>query len=98
MGSCRLWYRVTVVSEEGSEVDWNVGGAGRPTMQAVDTVARLALLARRGGASIRLSEVAPEMRELLDLAGLTLEVPWQAEGGKDPLGVQEGVESGDPPP
>jgi len=36
----------------------------------VDALARLALLARRQGAVIQLRGVSPELRELIDLAGL----------------------------
>jgi hypothetical protein len=36
----------------------------------VDALARLTLLARRSGAVIQLRRVSPELRELIDLAGL----------------------------
>jgi hypothetical protein len=69
--------------------DWVFAGAGAPTLGAVDDVARLALLATRLGCRIALAEVSPAMRELLDLAGLRVEVQGQAELGEEPLGVQE---------
>jgi hypothetical protein len=45
-------------------------GFGPPGLAAVDRVARLALMARRRRARIVISDVSPEMRELLDLVGL----------------------------
>ena len=36
----------------------------------VDALARLALLARRSGAAIQLRRVSPELRDLIELAGL----------------------------
>jgi hypothetical protein len=43
----------------------------------VDALARLALLARRSGAVIQLRRVSPELRDLIELAGLArvLSVP-----------------------
>lgn len=44
--------------------------------------------------------ITPEMTELLDLAGLGVEVQRQAERGKEPLGIEgmeEEGELGDPP-
>jgi hypothetical protein len=38
----------------------------------VDALSRLALLARRNGAVIQLRGVSPELRDLIDLAGLSL--------------------------
>jgi hypothetical protein len=65
----------------------------------VDALARLQLMARRRGCSIRL-HTGDELRELLFLAGLAevlgLEPCRQAEQGVE-LGVQEVVQPGDPP-
>ena len=112
MDSYRLWCRVTIVHREdggagnaGGNLTLDLGGPGLASIQAVDTLARLALLARRAGATIHLSQVGPEMRELLELSGLGLdpdlglpvEVCRQAESGEDQLAVEEAVESGDPP-
>ena len=38
----------------------------------VDALSRLALLARRNGAVIQLRGVSPELRDLIDLAGVSL--------------------------
>ena len=74
---------------------WPLEGEGRPDLAAVDTVARLALAARRRGWSIRLQDVCAELEELLDLVGLRLEVVRQAEGGEE-VGVEEVVMADDP--
>jgi hypothetical protein len=49
-------------------------GRGAPDLGALEDVARLALLAERLGGRIALAEVSPTMRELLELAGLSVEV------------------------
>ena len=76
----RLWFRVTVTDPEGAEVGWDVGGEHRPDLRTLESMARLALLLRRDGASLRLSEVSPDMHDLLDLAGLTAELRSQPDG------------------
>jgi hypothetical protein len=66
----------------------------------VNLVARLALGARRAGRRLVLVEVSAELAELLDLAGLPVEVQRQAERGEEALrveGVEEEVEPGDLP-
>ncbi|NEC19193.1 STAS domain-containing protein, partial [Streptomyces parvus] len=42
----------------------------RPDLTAVEAVARLGLVARRAGHTLRLRRVPPELRALLDLVGL----------------------------
>jgi hypothetical protein len=76
-------------------------------LSVVDGLARLQLAARRLGGSIMLRGVGAELAELLDLAGLADilpavlddggEIGRKAEGGKQ-LGVEEGVQPGDPVP
>jgi hypothetical protein len=44
-----------------------------------------------------ITEVRPELLELLDFVGLRVEVAGQAEGGEYQFGVEEGVETTDPP-
>jgi hypothetical protein len=61
----------------------------------VDTLARLRLAGRRLGFDLRLYP-SPELRELIDLAGLG-EVLGQAEEGEEPLRVEEERELDDPP-
>ncbi|MGP3633302.1 STAS domain-containing protein [Streptomyces sp. 24-1644] len=52
-------------------VDCDVGGVIRPDLVLVEAVARLGLIARRaGGRELRLRNVPPELRSLLDLVGL----------------------------
>jgi hypothetical protein len=69
---------------------------GCPDLGVVDGLARLQLVARRLGCSIRLRG-SVELAELLDLVGLDLglEVVGEAEGGEE-VGVEEAVEPGDP--
>ncbi|MFE3665844.1 STAS domain-containing protein [Streptomyces sp. NPDC059164] len=54
----------------GAAVDCDVGGVVRPDLTAVEAVARLGLVARRAGVTLRLLRVPPELRALLDLVGL----------------------------
>ncbi|MFI1185501.1 STAS domain-containing protein [Streptomyces californicus] len=54
----------------GAVADCDVGGVVRPDLALVDAVARLALVARRSGYTLRLRRVPPELRALLDLVGL----------------------------
>ena len=63
-------------------VDCDVGGVVRPDLALVEAVARLGLIARRaGGRELRLRNVPPELRSLLDLVGLAGAVGL---GGRDP--------------
>lgn len=84
------WCRVTVVGPDGTALACCLlEGAGAPDLGTVDEVARLALLATRLGGCVTLSDVAPAMQELLELAALPVEVKRQAELRKEPLGIQE---------
>ncbi|MFH9688469.1 STAS domain-containing protein [Streptomyces sp. NPDC017413] len=56
--------------DPGAAVDCDVGGVIRPDLTLVEAVARLALVARRSGRTLRLRRVPPELRSLLDLVGL----------------------------
>ncbi len=90
MPSVQLWCRVTLVAPDGTELGaCELEGAGSPDLSAVDVVARLALLAKRLGGTVTLRAVSPGMRELLDLAGLGVEMAGQAEGGEEVLVVEE---------
>jgi anti-anti-sigma regulatory factor len=62
----------------------------------VDVLARLQLAARRAGGRIRVRGPSPELRALLGLLGLPLEVEREPEQREPPLGVEEAVEPGDP--
>ncbi|MEI7033152.1 STAS domain-containing protein [Streptomyces pratensis] len=54
----------------GASVDCDVGGVIRPDLVLVEAVARLGLVARRSGRTLRLRRVPPELRALLALVGL----------------------------
>jgi hypothetical protein len=101
MAALERWCRVTVVGGGGAVLAAGViEGTGAPDLGAVDEVARLALLAARSGATMTIADVSPAMAELLELAGLRVQVEGQAEGREEPLGVeevQEEVHPGDLP-
>ncbi|AXE22653.1 hypothetical protein C0216_03625 [Streptomyces globosus] len=75
----------------------DLGGIGPPGLGAVDTLARLRLTARRLGCSLTVTGAGPELRALLAFAGLG-ELLREPEQGEPPVGVEEGVEPGDPAP
>jgi hypothetical protein len=88
-----LWCRVLIVGADHTTLAHHqLGGPGLPDLGAVDDVARLALLARRLGGRIILSDVNPALHSLLELAGLRVEVEREAEGREEPLGAEEGQE------
>ncbi|QNE75409.1 STAS domain-containing protein [Streptomyces finlayi] len=63
-------------------VDCDVGGVVRPDLALVEALARLGLIVRRaGGRELRLRNVPPELRTLLDLTGLG-EVLGPADPGR----------------
>jgi hypothetical protein len=96
MADVLAWGWVVLVTSGDDEVaSWAVAGAGLPDLVAVEALARWQLSARRRGGSIRLRDVCPELGELLDLVGLRREVGGETEGGEE-VGVEEGVEPGDP--
>ncbi|MEU5366588.1 STAS domain-containing protein [Streptomyces sp. NPDC005925] len=75
----------------------DVGGLGPPGLAHVDLLARLQLAARRAGGRIRLRSPDPALTALLGLVGLGFETEGQPEQREPPLGVEEAVQSGDPP-
>ena len=101
--------RTTVVLCRGEiEVaSWPLYEPDRVDIATVDELARLQLVARRLGFTVRLRHAGAELRRLLDLAGLTAVVPvtgpacasvevfGQPEGGEEP-GVEEVVVPDDP--
>jgi hypothetical protein len=90
MAALERWCRITILGPDGTAVVRCVlEGVGAPDLGAVDDVARRALLAARSGGSVVLDDISPLMRELLDLAGLCVEVQGKAELRKEALGVQE---------
>jgi hypothetical protein len=89
MTAATLWCRVTVVGPDRTELGGFVlEGPGPPDLGVVETVARLVLMAGRRGGAVVLAEVSPRLGELLALAGLSVEVEGEAEGGEKPLRVQ----------
>ena len=69
------------------------------SLAAVEALARLQLAARRKGLDLRLHVVSRELRDLIELAGLTqvlgVEPRRQAEEREQRLGVEEEGELGD---
>ena len=70
---------------------WSVDGDGPPDLGVVDRLARVQLMARRFGCSIRLRDANADLTLLLDLLGLShlfggspsvVEVSGKPEGGK----------------
>ncbi len=69
-------------------------------MNRVDALARLQLEARRRGVALLLYDVTDDLRELIELAGLTQALGVQPRGqaeGAELLGVEEVVQRLDPP-
>jgi hypothetical protein len=71
-------------------------------LAAVETVARLRLLARRLGCTPRFQGVSRELEALLGLCGLTadgllpLDAGGEPEEGEQALGIEEGADRPDP--
>jgi hypothetical protein len=69
-------------------------------LSAVDALCRLALLARRHGAALRVHHVSPNLRELIDFLGLGdalgLEPLRKAEQGEQAGRVEEEADPTDP--
>ncbi|MFJ8160719.1 STAS domain-containing protein [Streptomyces sp. NPDC096136] len=79
------------------EIVCDARAAGTPSLATVDALARMALTARRHGTPFKVTGADPALRALLDLVGL-VELLGQPEQREPPGGVQEGVQSDDPPP
>ncbi len=79
---------IVVVGPGGIEAaKWTMPTTTRPDLSVVEELARLALAARRLGYWIELRNACAGVLELVDMAGLRVEVVGKAEGGK-----QGGVE------
>lgn len=67
---------------------------------AVDALCRLALIARRHGAELRVRNASPRLRELLDFLGLGealgLEPLRETEQGEQARRVEEKADAADP--
>jgi hypothetical protein len=98
MATLEPWGVLTLVGADGAVLGTLVvDGPGRPDMGAVDDVARFRLRAERLGGQAVIETASPFLLELLELAGLSVEVRRQPEAGEDRGRAQEGVDSGDPP-
>ena len=101
MAGAQVWCQVTVRGPDGSVLcACTMRGLGEPGLAAVDLLARLHLASWTRGGSVALSDVVVPLDELLELAGLGRlrgKVGGQAEGGEQPVGLQEGIEPADPP-
>jgi hypothetical protein len=62
---------VVLARDDVELATWPFWWWGRPGLEAVDELARLQLVAARLGCSIRLRSACDELRELLDLVGLS---------------------------
>jgi hypothetical protein len=83
MSASKPWCRVRFTDRHGSVVgSCLLGGCGDPDLGAVETIARLALVAKRRGGCVVLSEVRADLGRLLDLSGLPVDVEGQPERGK----------------
>ncbi len=95
MAAFGTWGRVVLVCG-GREVGaWLAVGEGPPDLAVVEALARMQLAARRLGGQIQVRDVSTELKELLDLAGLGGQVGGEPER-REEVGVEEGVEPGDP--
>ncbi|WP_078618510.1 MULTISPECIES: STAS domain-containing protein [unclassified Streptomyces] len=88
--------RARLESAPGGAVVCDVGRVVTGGLALVDVLARLQLAARRAGGHLRVRGPSPELRALLGLLGLPLEVEGEPEQREPPLGVEEAVEPGDP--
>ncbi len=98
--------RAELAVRNADVVVFDVGDVTDPDLGTVDALARARLLARRDGCDLRLADASVELRELLDLAGLTttlrcevgsgLEAEGEAEGREEAGGVEEERDPGDP--
>jgi hypothetical protein len=96
---------VVIVCGEVEVASWPFETQMPPDLADVDRLARLGLAAHRLGWSIRLRDIDRDLRDLLQLVGLSawmaapdqlvVEVGGEPEGSEE-AGVQEGVDPGDP--
>jgi anti-anti-sigma regulatory factor len=82
-------------------IDWDLSALGHVEASTVDALARLQLAARRSGASIRLCNVTPALRQLVDFMGLSevllcVEPSGETKQREDRVGVEEERKLDDP--
>jgi ABC-type transporter Mla MlaB component len=88
-----------VAAGERGSLACDVAAIENPDMGTVDALARMALTARRLGRHVELRRARPDLRELLELAGLgrlAVEVRRKAEEREEPGGVEEEDDPADP--
>jgi hypothetical protein len=88
-----------VAAGEAGPLACDVDAVEDPDIGTVDALARMALTARRLGRDVELRRARPDLRELLELAGLgrlAVEVRRQAEEREEALGVEEEDDPADP--
>ncbi len=92
MAAPRPLCRVRVERPDGTIAsDRTLHGFGEPDLDTLDAVARLLLAARRSGERLVVVEAVPALCELLELAGLPVdvEVGGQPEAGEDLTGIEQ---------
>jgi hypothetical protein len=90
MAAAEVWCEVTMVRARDTQpLNFQLEGAGPPDLETVDRLARLALSVKRRGGGMVLSGISPALREVLELAGLRVEMEGKSEGGEESLGVHE---------
>ena len=93
MAAVIAWGRIVYVG--GDATEWVVLAQRRADLAAVDALARMLLATRRLGGTFEVTDVSGDLEELLELVGLRGELGRQPERGEQ-VGVEEGVEPGDP--
>jgi hypothetical protein len=76
------WCRLTIADDANA----------LPDILIVDVIARLALNVRRAGGRLVIDSTCDELAELFDLAGLGIQVQWEAERREQPLRIEGGQE------
>mgnify|MGYP003601128806 CR=1 FL=1 len=90
MADPRPLCRVRVERSDGTIVgDRTLHGFGDPDLDSLDAVARLLLAARRAGERVVVVDAVPALWELLELAGLPVEVGGEAEAGEHLARVEQ---------
>lgn len=102
----RLWERVRAILEGATAVVvCDVAALDRPDAETVEVLARLQLAARRSGCRMHIRHACGDLRDLLELTGLSEVVPCsgsdlepgrQVEEGEPPVGVEEERDPIDP--
>jgi hypothetical protein len=62
---------VVLVRGDVEVASWPLPPGGSPDLSVIDRLARLQVAARRAGCSVRLRDAPSQLRELIDLAGLS---------------------------